>query len=98
MEKLKFNIAKYTQPPTKKYAAYEWQDRAAQVIKELNVPKQLTILDKNTGKEKTIKPQASFFKWFKTKRSKAESCYRYIIEKEEKPATPWLYFCWMMTH
>lgn len=86
MEKLTFDLNKYKK--TTKLAAYEWQDRCAQVIKELKIPKEVL----KNGKK--VNPQSSFFKWCKTNRPKFEAAYNYTREKNKG----WLYFAWIMTH
>lgn len=78
----------YQIPKPQKLAAFEFQDRCAQVIKDLKVPKEIIV----NGKKK--KPQSSFFKWCKTNRSKFEASYSYCKEKNKG----WLYMAWLMTH
>ena len=80
MDRISFNPSKYRQ--TTKLAAFEFQDRAAKVIKDLGIPKEKS---------------SQVFKWFKTQRNKAESSYRYIQERKDIK-TPFKYFCWLMTH
>jgi len=63
MERVDFNTPRIK--PKIKLAAFEWQDRAAKVIKDLGIPE---------------KKRSQIFRWFKTQRTKAESSYRYLIE------------------
>ena len=80
MDRISFNPSKYRQKT--KLAANEWQDRAAKVIKDLDIPE---------------KQRSQIFRWFKMQRTKAESSYRYIQERKDIK-TPFKYFCWLMTH
>ena len=61
MQKLNFTIPK----PDTKLCATEWQDRALEVIEDLNVP---------------LKLHTVFFMHFKKNREKAESSYRYLMD------------------
>ena len=63
MDRLKFNPSKYRQKT--KLAAFEFQDRAAKVIKDLGIPE---------------KKRSQVFRWFKIQRTKAEESYRYLLD------------------
>jgi len=65
-----------------KQAAYEWQDRAAQVIKAWSPPASY---------------HSMIFKHFRNSRSKAEASFRYIEDRGDIK-TKWTYFAWLMTH
>ena len=63
MDRISFNPSKYRQKT--KLAAFEFQDRAAKVIKDLDIPE---------------KQRSQIFRWFKIQRTKAEESYRYLLD------------------
>lgn len=79
---MKSLFSNYKLLEAKPSTTYEWQDRALQVCEALGVPKNKCSV---------------FMKIFKTKREKAEACYKYIIERGNIK-TPYKYFLWLINN
>lgn len=82
MERIKINIDRYRAKPTKKLAAFEFQDAASKAIKILHTPPRYI---------------SQVFKFYKKDRIKAEQSLRYIQERNDIH-TPTRYFIYLMTH
>lgn len=80
MQQISFNLDRYKLK--EKSTAYEWQNRALEVIQTWKIP---------------TKKHSSIFRIFKNNRSKAEAAFRYIQDRGNIK-TPYKYFLWLITH
>ena len=76
------NIFKDYEIAEKQLSAYEWQNRASQIVDKLCVPKNL---------------RSQIYKWVKNDRTKVESALEYVTDNANVKS-PLGYFIWLMTY